>query len=69
MSTHLQGFQSFLVFLQHFVLAKLVTSSIRVKFNIQDFPYSCHELMLKLKYQMPYASFQICHLDSYVLAV
>ena len=31
MSTHLPGFQSFLRFLHHFVLAKLASSSIRVK--------------------------------------
>ena len=31
MSTHKPGFQSFFRFLHHFVLAKLVTSSIRVK--------------------------------------
>ena len=30
MSTHVPGFQSFFRFLQHFVLAKLATSSIRV---------------------------------------
>ena len=31
MSTHLNGFQSFFRFLHHFVLAKVATSSIRVK--------------------------------------
>ena len=31
MSTHLPGFQSFLSFFTYFVLAKLSTSSIRVK--------------------------------------
>ena len=31
MSTHLPGFQSFSIFLHHFVMPKLVTSSIRVK--------------------------------------
>ena len=31
MSTHMPGFQSFFRFLRHFVLAKLATSSIRVK--------------------------------------
>ena len=31
MSTHLPGFQSFSGFLHHFVLAKVATSSIRVK--------------------------------------
>ena len=31
MSTHMPGFQSFFSFLCHFVLAKLATSSIRVK--------------------------------------
>ena len=31
MSTHFPGFQSFFRFLHHFVLAKLATSSIRVK--------------------------------------
>ena len=31
MSTHLPGFQSFVRFLHHFVLAKLAISSIRVK--------------------------------------
>ena len=31
MSTHMPGFQSFSRFLPHFVLAKLVTSSIRVR--------------------------------------
>ena len=35
MSTHMPGFQSFLDVLHHFVLAKLGTSSIRVK------TYSC----------------------------
>ena len=31
MSTHIPGFQSFSGFLHHFVLAKLATSSMRVK--------------------------------------
>ena len=31
MNTHMPGFQSFPVFLHHFVLAKLATSSITVK--------------------------------------
>ena len=43
MSTHLQGFQSFLVFLQHFVLAKLVTSSIRVPPSIVVWIYYTFE--------------------------
>ena len=34
MSTHVPGFQSFFSFLHHFVLAKLATSSIRVKMYI-----------------------------------
>ena len=34
MSTHMPGFQTFFRFLHHFVLVKLVASSIRVKFNI-----------------------------------
>ena len=34
MSTQLAGFQSFLMFLHHFVLAKLATSSIRVDIRI-----------------------------------
>ena len=31
MNTYLPGFQSFFMFLHHFVLAKIATSSIRVK--------------------------------------
>ena len=34
MSTHLPGFQSFFSFFNHFVLAKLATSSIRVKAQV-----------------------------------
>ena len=34
MSTHVSGFQSFPRFLHHFVLAKLATSSIRVKVEV-----------------------------------
>ena len=33
-NTHVPGFQSFLVFLHHFILAKLATSSIRVKMSM-----------------------------------
>ena len=36
MSTHLPGFQPFFRFLHHFVMAKLATSSIRVKHNGAD---------------------------------
>ena len=39
MSTHLPGFQSFFRFLHHFVLAKLATSSVRVK-DSQTLPLS-----------------------------
>ena len=35
LSTHMQGFQSFFVFLHHFILAKLATSSIRVKLDVR----------------------------------
>ena len=34
MSTHEPGFQSFFSFLHHFALAKLATSSIRVKVKL-----------------------------------
>ena len=37
MSTHMPGFQSFSVFLHHFILAKLANSSIRVKDRFRDF--------------------------------
>ena len=36
MSTHVPGFQSFSGFFHHFVLAKLATSSIRVKRSPQQ---------------------------------
>ena len=41
MSTHLPGFQTFSVFLHHFVLGKLATSSTRVKKwpNMASWPY------------------------------
>ena len=35
MSTNMPGFHQFSVFLRNFVMAKLATSSIRVKFNRQ----------------------------------
>ena len=38
MSTHVPGFRSFFRFLLHFVLAKLATSSIRVKIILTIFP-------------------------------
>ena len=47
MSTHLPGFQSFSNFLHHFVLAKLATSSIRVK-------------QLSVDSRIVYASWRIC---------
>ena len=36
MSTHMPGFQSFQAFLHHFVLAKLASSSIKVR-HFMDF--------------------------------
>ena len=33
MNTHMPGFQSYFIFFHHFILAKLATSSIRVKSN------------------------------------
>ena len=43
MSTHLPGFQSFFMFLPHFVLVKLATSSIRVTlvFPKRNFNHKC----------------------------
>ena len=39
MSTHVPGFSNFLSFLHHFELAKLATSSIRVKFYVNSYIY------------------------------
>ena len=71
MSTHLQGFQSFSGFLINFVLAELVTSSIRVKLNSiagnpagADISYHKRAQMSYFNVILPcfYQAGQLCHI-------
>ena len=52
MSTHVPGFQSFFIFLHHFLMAKLATSSIRVSI-VRDIQSTLDgSLSVKQKYNL-----------------
>ena len=61
MNTHLPGFQSFSGILHHFVLAKLATSSLRVKPESWETKYAEHdEECLSDKLLFPIMSLNEC---------